>query len=830
MKSDETEIDWSKTTWDGSRREQLRRWRKLSLRERLLAVDEMAELSQRFGEMREQRRSHGVQGAPEDRISNSERVTEVRESSPSYGNAPANNEIVLDGCTPAPLANYLKALGVLRLLSARYPGTRGFWRGDRFVLRTPLSQIDIERFFLDDYEPTPIVAPWNGGSGFYYQERKSKEKDPSTGKRIKLEVRDQPTAATKIVDSIMESKGRRLKWYRSSLALCREIVKGHTLEKAPDAGESKDRLVISLRAELHDKCLEWVDAVLSITSSGTKFPTLLGTGGNDANMDFTSNFMQRVVEVIGTNEGEIPEQSSVWLRMSLFALAAPGLQKNKIGQFSPGQIGGKNASIGFDADAFSNPWDVVFTLEGALVFASAAVRRHANDPYNTMSFPFTVNAVGAGSGTLGAPDSDTRHTRGELWMPFWPQPATYAEVRALMAEGRVALGKKPARDALDFVRAIRRLGSYRGVREYQRYGRLQRNGDNHLFTPLSRVEVNVRLSAPWLDDLDKHYWLDDFRRFGSDKSAANRFKTLAKRLEDALFAQSGCEPSKADAQALLTLLGEIQFALSTSQEARESVRPIPRLSEQWVAASDDDTPAFRIAKALAGLRGVGDEPLPLRAQLFPVHRSFDQWMTPDAGEKVRVHTGRKGRLVDTLRALLDRRLWLAERLEMRDKPLASPAGATLDDVAAFLRSDHMDERIADLLPGLCLCEIPEDIDKAAGQGSLSAAFSLLKLALTPDRVLRGLGWLGEKDHLPIPAGMLAQLGSGNHANRAVQTTWRRLHASGLAPAFSQHDLPKLSGFHPLRAAAALLIPLRFGATGALAQKMLEASEPEIKSA
>lgn len=53
---DDDSIDWSKTTWEGSRREQLRRWRALSLRERLLAVEEMAELSERLAAMREQRR------------------------------------------------------------------------------------------------------------------------------------------------------------------------------------------------------------------------------------------------------------------------------------------------------------------------------------------------------------------------------------------------------------------------------------------------------------------------------------------------------------------------------------------------------------------------------------------------------------------------------------------------------------------------------------------------------------------------------------------------------------------------------------------------------
>lgn len=47
-------IDWrSLTTWEGSRREQLRRWSKLSLREIIQAQEEMRELSERLAKTRD---------------------------------------------------------------------------------------------------------------------------------------------------------------------------------------------------------------------------------------------------------------------------------------------------------------------------------------------------------------------------------------------------------------------------------------------------------------------------------------------------------------------------------------------------------------------------------------------------------------------------------------------------------------------------------------------------------------------------------------------------------------------------------------------------------
>ena len=75
----------------------------------------------------------------------------------------------LDGCAPTPLASYLKALGVLRLISsdanhvdgqAADPRARGWWEDERFHIRTTLDRATLCRFFLNDYAPSPIIAPW----------------------------------------------------------------------------------------------------------------------------------------------------------------------------------------------------------------------------------------------------------------------------------------------------------------------------------------------------------------------------------------------------------------------------------------------------------------------------------------------------------------------------------------------------------------------------------------------------------------------------------------------------------------------------------------------
>ena len=52
MMSDDDPIDWHKTTFDGSRREQLRRARIMTVRQRLEALDELTRLSEHIQTMR----------------------------------------------------------------------------------------------------------------------------------------------------------------------------------------------------------------------------------------------------------------------------------------------------------------------------------------------------------------------------------------------------------------------------------------------------------------------------------------------------------------------------------------------------------------------------------------------------------------------------------------------------------------------------------------------------------------------------------------------------------------------------------------------------------
>src|SRR3546814_3094860 len=79
----------------------------MTVRERLEAMDELDRLSERMQTM--PKKYPAASGSPE--------RFEVRELQAEHRVSRMSNEIVLGGCTPTPLADYLKALGVLRLLT-----------------------------------------------------------------------------------------------------------------------------------------------------------------------------------------------------------------------------------------------------------------------------------------------------------------------------------------------------------------------------------------------------------------------------------------------------------------------------------------------------------------------------------------------------------------------------------------------------------------------------------------------------------------------------------------------------------------------------------------
>lgn len=742
------------------------------------------------------------------------------------------HEIELKGCTPTPLAHYLKALGILRLVAEQKdPNAKGCWRDEAFVLHSNLDKEGLVQFFLEEYQPTPITAPWNGGSGFYFEEGKTGAIDPDTGKplktgkKLKTGIRDKETEATRTLDKLLQSQCDRLKGYRDLLKKTRQVLDEKGLDEAPKENQ-KALLIQIIRNTYPDKFLKWLDAVLLIGSDKVSYPPLLGTGGNDGRLDFTNNYMQRLLQLFDVLTGKPNSFVINWLEDSLFLQPTPRMLRDAaIGQFLPGNAGSPNGTAGFESKSLINPWDFILMLEGGLFFATNTVKRLNSDSAGALSFPFTVRMTGAGSGAGN--QKDEANSRNEIWLPVWNKATSFDEVCCLFQEGRVTVDRRFAKDGLDFARAISAFGFDRGINEFQRYGFVKRNGDAYLATPVNRIAIRNNPATELINELERNRFLDNLRRFGRSDKAPGRMAALAHQLEGRLFDLTR-GTDRRNCQDILILLGKIQRSISLSHKAKEEIRqPIPLLTRQWLLASDDGSHEFRLAAALASLkigRSFNDDTvksensvdtvntiaksLPMRFHFagLKTDKKWDAWDNESRlavwGEGSLTHN-----LVETLRCR-----WLAaQRLQHQDKPFAFGAGANLADIAAFLGGSVDDQRISDLVQGLALINdfhsgIQSSVQK---QTTLPAAYSLLKPFFVPDQVLVKMGFIPQDSKLPLRGELLSWL-AADQPQKAVDFTWAKLHQAGIGlPHFPQRA-PHVIGMEGPRLLAALAFPIAFG--------------------
>ncbi len=662
---------------------------------------------------------------------------------------------ILKGCSPAPLANYLKAVGILRLVGEQADTqARGWWDGERFCLLSKLSKEELEAFFLVKYEPTPLLSPWNKGCGFF------KASDPglcplekSTAPRFQ-QFRDGIVAGRRLLDEISQADAaiRAIKArtktnksfqseeqrqllesdpsYLGMLQQMREQLKKPDIEheeraklnsdiqviesltqnasKPPTKPEAQtlkasggykrvlaaaDRRFKVLKATLIPDCrriwrgphAEWLSAAVVLDEGGNpEWPSLLGTGGNDGNLDFTNNFMQQIGSLfdLKSDHGQPRDSAKSLLSDALWLAPANHLKCAAIGQYQPGSAGGANSSTGFDGGNLVNAWDFVLMMEGAVLFTSRATRRLDPNAFSKASAPFAVRPHAAGFATPGAEKAQ----RGEQWMPLWRQPAMLLDFATMLGEARIQLDRQPANRPIDMARAISRLGVARGVEAFVRYGYLERNGQSTLAVPLGRVHVRHHPRAYLIDDLAT--WLDRVQRRSRDKNAPARLVHAERRLADAVFAALTHDHTPDRWQAILLAAAEIE-SLQASGTGIDA-GPIPALRPDWVSAVADNSAEFRLALALgsAAASYFKDKPSdPIRHHVLPLEPGARRFKTADkrlVNDPRVVVSGRDP--IRDLAAIVERRLIEATQRSQRRSRLVAAAGcgARFGDLARFL--------------------------------------------------------------------------------------------------------------------------------------------------
>ena len=752
-------------------------------------------------------------------------------------------EIELAGCRPYPLISYLKALGVFRIASEQWDtALRGAWKNERFVLHTAYRRSDLKAFFEQSYKPTPILAPWNGGCGFYLKLNPKAKKDQEKFK------------SREVVDAVQRLEGSssvRLEGYRGEISitkrLLRDLAFSEDLEtllseknmedrkKFLDSSllfemdgrtlvldkENKDAFLAALRSRvLGDSGILWLDAALVLTTGQKKNrqeAPMLGSGGNVGNLDFSAMFVQALPYVIPFEEGaSLPTDASRWLDSALFDSPTRDLPKLSVGQYDPGKAGGTNMTHGISGPSILNPWDFILMCEGSLL-VSGAVARRLSTSRTTGSFPFSVSSSGVGYGSAGK-----ENTRGELWLPVWKRPARVTEIRHLLGEGRAELGARPASTGITFAQAVASMGVDRGIDAFIRYEFQKRFGDSYLATPLGRFEVRSQPHVQILQQLERGGWNERFRRLCETTKPAPppRFPTSLRRLDAAIFGYCRYGGTHRFTEILIAL-GQVERELSVTNGTvvhgqSAPLPPMPLLGREWLEACDDGSVEFRIATAIASIRSLkqdnGKVALgSLRTNLEPVEWTGNRYQW---AEERRSTVWSTGGLCRNLAAALERRVMEAGRSKLEGLPLDASAYATVEDVTQFLLRGTDDARIEDLLWGLILVRPgPTNLKSRPFNEyptTVPRCYALLKLLFLPERS----ALKSRSDGRPIRGEptILAYLRAGRIGD-ACEIAARRLRISGFTPmpgplgTGEPRRMEFIGKLDPLRLEAALLTPV-----------------------
>lgn len=693
-------------------------------------------------------------------------------------------DLRLHGCHSRPLISYLKTLGLLRVVAEQAdPGAALRWHEGAAELRSELDREALAAFLLDRYRPSPVLSPWNGGSGFFPKDDRA------------------------ALGAIESAHSHRFDAWRVAVRVAREALAELGLRDKPSDGDTKLELMRCLRARWSDAAVRWLDAAVVLLADGREFPPLLGSGGNDGRYDISNNFAQAVVLALPL-DGAGKSHARGWLEsavhggsVTLVGMSVAHLDRQKSPVNSPDG----------EADGMANPWDLVLAVEGSLMLAAGAARRGIGAT-GVASAPFTVTRTAAGYGSAVAGEKG----RAELWLPLWPYWTTAPELETVLREGRAQVGRASAASGLEFARAAAELGVARGISAFERYAVLERAGQANLALATGQIDVVSRPEVRLLHQVER--WTRRVTGLAAG-DAPGTIRAAGRALERALFVFAR-GPSPANAQRLVETVGEAESALARSAAtAGGGPRPLDGGAAQgWLDAADDGSLDFTLVAALASLRDRQGTPgLPALRDYLHGTSLTSEGRVYDPRRAATVP--RSARPLRRLGALLVRRHLDAAVVGAE---LGFPLGVACPRAAAALLATEAPEidfgRVLRLASGLCLF----DFSGASWRPTWSPSEPPEP---SPAHALLVLAFQGTREHPLTPRQGWADLLAAGHVRRALDQATIRLRVAEMVPVPTAGDLAPGAPAGPALAAA-LLLHLSAGDRAVLARRLLNIPAPD----
>ncbi len=651
---------------------------------------------------------------------------------------------VLEGCTPIPISNYLKSLGLLRILSEQTEfKITAYWENEKFVLETDVESDEIIKFLLKKYVPTPILIPW------------SYNKYQKTIKMLEPIINDKRFAIyQKIIDEIKtvldEFENIRIKKESDKKSKTEDIIK-----------DQKDLFLKLCRNMLSDEIIRWLDAVFVLTENKTNYAPILVSGGNDGNFDMAENFVKKLIMLLGTDEKE-NVKSENWLKNTLFGGSCALDVGSVIGHNPDGD--GKttpNAGMGFTGKSLSNPWDYVLMMEGTLLFAGNMARRQSANTGKAV-FPFSTSISSIGYATA----SDQEEDKGEIWLPIWKTAATYVEINHIFKEGRVQLGRKQAETGTEFARAAISLGTERGIDEFKRYCVMKRKGDAHLYIYAGKINVADDSKVYLLDELDD--WYKKISKESKKKESSDSLKRLVRNHDVAIL--NYCKyRNESHMLEILISVGRIQRHVSNYFK---KLKPLSKLSPGWLEKCYDGSAEFRLAASLASIqseRGVGG----IRENLENIKQENGTWVNNK--DFISFVWNENNDLVGNMENILKRRTVDGKIASLNQIPIKGWIFAEINDIVEFLNGNLDTKKIGNLILPLSMMDLSSNPWRTTEYKDpfkipIPEAYAIIKLIYPSN----------QEEKIPYDATVLNLLGTKRIKDAYARASYI-LHAHRLSP-------------------------------------------------
>lgn len=354
--------------------------------------------------------------------------------------------LALPGLSPDSLGNYLASLGLLRVLSRKWPSTRIAWRDEV------------------------------------------------------LQVIGGPTSLDELLDELVriaatqcDSDVSNREWTQYDKAWSEDQKRGT---------KAKSGAPLALWQATAPEAQIQFFAAHAVPHVRVSFNPLLGSGGNAGRRDFAAGW-KKAVDALGAppkvahRQGkkarasagaEGADERRTALRALLLGepttwmiekLAAGSWFSEATKLYNSGQCTAREGQI--------SPWAMTLACEGLAFLAGGVSRRlGARAARAVGAFPFVTLPVAANA------EKEADRLRGEIWTPTWSRPMSLAEASSLFSRGRAELRGRGALTPAAFATAIRRSGVDGGVSEFRRFT-LGRTTSSNTFEP--RLEARFSLAT-----------------------------------------------------------------------------------------------------------------------------------------------------------------------------------------------------------------------------------------------------------------------------------------------------------------------------------------------